>query len=689
MTRRRVMWHRLALATVLAVSALLNVYALGREGYSNAYYAAAVKSMLMSWHNFFFASFDPNGFITVDKPPVGFWLQALSARVFGFHGWALILPQALAGIASVALLYHLVKRIFGVPAALIAAAALALTPIAVAVQRTNQVDGMLVFLMLLSTWCLWKAVESGRLRWLLAAAAVEGVAFNVKMMEAYLILPALYVFFWVASRGNWRRKLGLLAAFTAVLAVVSFSWATIVDLTPATQRPYVGSTKTNSEMELIFGYNGIQRLTGHIFGGAHPDAPLRGAGGTVRGAGGGFPQARSAGADNATPGGGAAAAASPGSPSPGTERPFATRRQGGGFPGGAGGAFGTGGAGPLRLFQGELGGQISWLLPFALLAAVPLLRRVRRGRALDRQEQAVIFWLAWLLPMVGFFSIAGFFHSYYLVTLAPAIAALAGAGLVQGWHDWTGKGRGWRWFVPGALLADLAFEAGIVASYPQIRAALIGAAIAAAVAGFALAARARRTPWRAFGAACLVLAFLVAPGYWSLTPMLVGVNGSMPAAGPAVRRAVAPGGPRAFGGTGGFGTRGDVSASLLAYLEARYPKSPGSYLLATSNAMTAAPVIIQTGLPVMAMGGFLGSDPALSVSKLQQLTAAGKLRYILLGGFGRAQTAAAQWITQHCAVVPASAWGGSTTAARTDRDRANPFMYQGGQHLYDCASASG
>ncbi|GMA51195.1 hypothetical protein GCM10025857_25520 [Alicyclobacillus contaminans] len=264
MKRKRWQWNHTVLAIILAVSAFLNLYALQKEGYGNAYYAAAIKSMLMSWHNFFYNSFDPNGFITIDKPPVDFWIQALFAWVFGYHGWALLLPQALAGVGSVAVLYVLVRRVFGVSAGLIAAAVLALTPIAVAVQRTNEVDGLLVLVMLLTTWCFWRALETRRLRWLIYAAVLEGVGFNVKMMEAYLILPALYLVYWFATHGGWRRKLVHLGVFTVVLAAVSFSWPMAVDMTPAADRPYVGSSQTNSEMELIFGYNGLSRLTGNM-----------------------------------------------------------------------------------------------------------------------------------------------------------------------------------------------------------------------------------------------------------------------------------------------------------------------------------------------------------------------------------------------------------------------------------------
>ncbi|WP_067922487.1 ArnT family glycosyltransferase, partial [Alicyclobacillus shizuokensis] len=483
--RRNPRWrlHHLILAAILALSAFLNLYGLNQEGYGNEYYAAAVKSMLMNWHNFFFNSFDPNGFITIDKPPVDFWIQALFAWVFGFHGWALMLPQALAGIGSVALLYHLVRRVFGVAAGLIAALVMALTPIAVAVQRTNQVDGLLVFVMLLAAWCLFRALETRRLRWLMGVAVFIGLGFNIKMMEAYLMLPAVYLTYLLARRIRWRRKLLQLAAMTGVLAAVSFSWAVAVDATPASERPYVGSTQTNNEMELIFGYNGLERLTGQMHGASGANSAPMQAASSSSGSAGTVSSAREQ----------AGAGTSPWRTG-GTGGQATAERSGwlrGGM--GGGGMFNTGRPGPLRLFQSELGGQIGWLLPIALVSLVALLRRVRWRRPLSRREQHAVFWAAWLLPMAVFFSIAGFFHQYYLITMAPGIAALTGAGFAQMWRDARANSR-WRWVIPAAALVDFVYQVTLVLPYPQVRVPLIaGGAILLAL--FALAIwRALRQP---------------------------------------------------------------------------------------------------------------------------------------------------------------------------------------------------
>src|SRR5919199_2533136 len=237
-TLAKASWHRLALAAILILSASLNLFRLTSEGYGNTYYAAAVKDMLTSWHNFFFVSFDA-GFVSVDKPPLGLWVQAASAYLFGFNGLSLLLPQALAGILSVALLYYLVRRAFGPVAGLLAALALAVTPISVAVQRNNNVDALLILALLLAAWAFIVAAERGSLRLLLLGVVMVGLGFNIKMLQAFLVLPAFYLMYLLAANTTWRRRLLHLGAATVVLLAVSLSWAVAVELTPSTERPYV------------------------------------------------------------------------------------------------------------------------------------------------------------------------------------------------------------------------------------------------------------------------------------------------------------------------------------------------------------------------------------------------------------------------------------------------------------------
>ena len=260
-TQTVVFWQRLALTVILGLSAFLNLFQLTREGYGNTYYAATVKNMLTSWRNFFFLSSDA-GFVTVDKPPLGFWIQAASAKVFGFHGWSILLPQAIAGVLSVGLVYHLVRRTMGPVAGLLAAFTLALTPITVAISRHNNLEGLLVLVILLAVWAFVLATETGRWSWLLLGAVLVGIGFNIKALEAFLVLPACYLLYLVAAPVSWLKRIIHLGLATGVLLAVSLSWAVAVDLTPPDQRPYVSTSSNNTELDLIVGFNGANRLTG-------------------------------------------------------------------------------------------------------------------------------------------------------------------------------------------------------------------------------------------------------------------------------------------------------------------------------------------------------------------------------------------------------------------------------------------
>ncbi|MGD1994160.1 MAG: glycosyltransferase family 39 protein, partial [Anaerolineae bacterium] len=253
-------WQRLALIGVLLLATFLHVFRLRQEGFANLYYAAAVKSMLTSWHDFFFISFDSAGFVTVDKPPLGLWIQAGSAALFGFNGLSLLLPQVVAGILSVLVLYHLVRRTFGPTAGALAALALAITPISIAANRNNTMDSQLVLVLLLAAWAVLRAVETGRLRWLLLCAGLVGLGFNIKMLQAYLVVPAFALLYLVAAPVGWWKRLLHLTLAGGILLAVSLAWVIAVDLTPADARPYVGSSSNNTVTELIVGHNGLARL---------------------------------------------------------------------------------------------------------------------------------------------------------------------------------------------------------------------------------------------------------------------------------------------------------------------------------------------------------------------------------------------------------------------------------------------
>ncbi len=395
--------HRVALGGILLISVVMNFYELGKNGFGS-YYPAAVLSMMDNWHNFFFAAYDPGGFVSIDKPPVGFWLEVASAKLFGFNSVSILLPQALAGVLSVWLLYYLVRRHFGVVAGLLAALALALNPISILTNRNVTIDSTLTLVLLLGAWTVLKAAETGRLRWLLLTAFIVGIGFNIKTLEAYLVIPAYGLLYLLAAPHSLRKRIGHLALAGVLLLAISLSWVVAVDLTPASQRPYVGSTQDNSELSLTLGYNGIQRLLGS-FGGF----------------GGGSSANR---APNGTPPSG-----NGGSTNTGGTRAVQQQPSGGsGGGGGAGGLFDIGTPGPLRLFTQPLAGQIAWLLPFALLGAVALAWQRRPRLQSDRKQQSLLLWGMWLLTMGIFFSVASFFHQYWRVARVALTRRAGGHG---------------------------------------------------------------------------------------------------------------------------------------------------------------------------------------------------------------------------------------------------------------------
>src|SRR6266516_6049749 len=388
--KRWLAWHRLALMGITLVSIFMNFYQLGANGYSS-YYPAAIRSMMDSWHNFFFAAYDPGGFVTIDKPPVGFWLEVASAKIFGFNSVSILLPQALAGVLAVLLLYHLVRRHFGVVAGLLAALALAVSPISVVTNRNITIDSILALTLLFGAWTVMRAAETGRLRWLLLTAIIVGIGFNIKMLEAYLVVPAYGLLYLLAAPHSLRKRIGHLALAGVLLLAVSLSWVVAVDLTPASQRPYVGSTQDNSELSLALGYNGVQRLLGGFVGGF-------GGGSSANRFPNGAPPSGNTGRNGTS--------STPGTPphfgnggSTNARGIRAGQQQPSGGSGGAGGLFDIGTPGPLRLFIQPLAGQIAWLLPFALLGAVALAWQRRPRLQSDHKQQSLLLWGMWLLTM--------------------------------------------------------------------------------------------------------------------------------------------------------------------------------------------------------------------------------------------------------------------------------------------------
>ena len=621
-------WHVVALTGILAVAAFLDVFRLGRNGYANDYYSGAVRSMLKSWHNFFFVSFDPGGLVSVDKPPLALWLEAGSAKIFGYSSWSILLPEALAGIAAVWLLYLLVARVFGRIAGLVAALGLAVSPVSVSVNRDNNPDALLALLLIAAVYVGVRAIESGRLRTLLLSAVLVGLAFNTKMLAAMVVVPGLALAYAVFARVPWRRRFVFLALAGVVLVVVSGAWIAAVDLTPASQRPYVGSTSNNSALSLAFDYNGLGRVTGQT-------------GGTS-------------------------------------------------FGGGLGGAF-SGTPGVLRLVNDALGDQGGWLLPLALvggisaLAAAALRRRRKELAALT----AIGGWFVAAAVVFSFSS--GIIHTYYISALAPATSALVGIGVVALWRDArAGLLRLVLPLVALGLSAwlevDLLRRTGYL---PWLQWLVIAGCAVAAVA--LVAARVPRVPGRLVTTGALAVALLVlfaAPASWSATTLTAAVNGVFPGAGPdfvtgltsngsgrgfgfggggfqpgrngtppnGVRRFGAPpggvgslpglpggappagfrpgqapgGGGFAGGGPGGFGSSSSIGAALT-YAKAHAPGTRWALIVTSEQA--AAPYVIK-GESVAAMGGFTGRETVLTPSYLASLVRKGEARYFLLDGTG-------------------------------------------------------
>ncbi|WP_040950056.1 ArnT family glycosyltransferase [Gorillibacterium massiliense] len=708
---------------IVLLSAFLNGYNIWTDKYANTYYTTAVAAMMKNFHNFFYASLDSAGSVTVDKPPVTFWIQTLFAKIFGLYGWSVILPQALAGIGSVLLIYKLLKPTFGLAAARIGALVMACTPIAVAVSRTNNIDSMLVFTLLVATTLLFRGVRKGSVWSVLGAFAVVGVGFNMKMMQAYMVLPAFYLIYLLMAKWGWKKKTGILAGATAILLVISVSWAVAVDSVSADKRPYIGSSGTNSVMNLVFGYNGVSRLTGDRGngsggpGGGFPTGQFEpgqsmssnGDGGQSGNSGFNMPngagsQSDSSGSNTPSgdggqsgnsgfnmPNGDGSQPDSSGSNTPngdggqsgngGFNMPNSDdgRMGNGGFGGmnngRSGGMFGTGKAGPLRLFQSSLSDQASWLIPFALIGAVALLASIRGRRLTDKQKES-LFWLAWLIPVAGFFSVAGFFHQYYLIMLAPPIAALAGAGFSEMWQAYRSR-KGWMsWLLPAAVLATALFQWYIVHPYDKTigRGWSIGILLAGLILTTALVAwRAKESKLSRSFAIAGMMALLIGPLYWAFTPITYGVSSMTPIVGPSSSdNGGFPGGGMGGGNRGGGPGEQSSGVNEAMYSYLKEHNTGEKYLVAVSDYSTAAPYMVDKGESVVIMNGFNSSDQVYTVDKLKALVEKGEVKYFLIGGGmgggGRGgNSEVTQWIQENGKAISIS--GDQSQSSQSDTNQ--------------------
>ncbi len=627
--RIRAMFERLLAAPellgLLALAGVLNLWGLSINGWANEYYSAAVRSMSTSWHNFLFASLDPSGLMTVDKPPLALWIQALSARVFGFHSLSLLVPQALMGVAATGLLYDLVRRRFGRIAGFVGGLALATTPIVVAVSRHNNPDELLVLCSVAALWFAMRALETRRTRWLVLCGIAVGLGFETKMLVALMVVPGIALaWMWTSSPGLRERLVALrqLLAGGLAMVIVGGAWPLLVTLTPAADRPWISGTSDNSIWSLIFGYNGLGRIAGQ--------------------------------------GGGPAG--------------------GGGGPGGGGGGnlmFG-GNSGPLRLLNAALGDQAGWLLGLALVAGLGLLVATRLRPRDPRTGWLIAVGGAFLTTAIAFSFAAGIFHPYYVSLLAPFTAALVGAGVAQ---MLPGDRRA-RLFAPLAIGAGVVTELVVLGnlsgSLGWAKPLLLGVGGGAAILlAFRLAPRERLAV-----IAVAVAALFAAPAVWAADTLGHATSGTFPMGGAASASAGGFGGPPGgrgfppgsgggaglpggsgggagvpgagagfvppglfgaqggggFGGPGGgFGARGggaggpggfggDTSTLKAAI---RYAQSHGGGTIGVSSQSSAAPLILSENANVAGLGGFSGRESTVSVSWLATEIRGGHVRWIL------------------------------------------------------------
>ncbi len=631
----RIRLHHVALACILALSALLNTRNLSQNGYANTFYSAAVKSMLHSLHNFIYVSFDPGGLVTIDKPPLGLWLQAGSAKLFGFSPLSLLLPQAIVSVISVAVLYRIVSRRLGPVAALCSALALAVFPSFVAVSRDNGVDPLLILLMILACGAALSAIESGHWRPLLLCAVLVGLAFNTKTLAAYLIVPGIALAYVLCAPGTVPRRLTRLLAAGVVVAVVSFSWIALVELTPASQRPYVGSSTDNTELGLTFDYNGFGRVEGEI-GGPGRITAAAGAGLQI------VPRQR-------TPHSASRSASTAARPAPAPVPAEPPRF----LPDGrlASPLFFAERAGPLRLFESGLADQSAWLLPFALLGVIALGLLAFLGERSSRNPRlaTMIVFGGWLLAEAAILSFSkGIVHPYYASAMGPGVAVMVGAGAAS--LTWLARRR--RWALALALCAVAATVAVqiVILDEQHYMLWLIPVLIGVTVAGLCLMAVPRLA---AAGMALTLAVLLIAPGVYAATTWLAPVEGTFPAAGP--REATAT------GELDSTPAELRLDHNLIQYLARQ--RTGTRWAVLTDAAPTAAPLIV-LGVHAGALGGYGGTDPTLDGRGLARLVTRHEARYVLLGGAyaSRGGNLATKAALRACKIVPAPIWHGPPPA---------------------------
>lgn len=740
---------RLALAGILILTAFLTIWQIWNQGYSNEFYAAAVKSMSLSWKNFFFVSLDPGGWVTVDKPPVSLWIQTAFVKLLGFHGWSIILPQCLAAVGTVAVTQHVVRRHFGKAAGLISALVLALSPIFIVVSKTNNTDSILIFFMALATWALITAADKGKLRYLILSMVLLGVAYNAKTLEAFLILPGMAAAYFFATKIKWRKRIVHLLIAAAVLAGVSLSWSIAVDLTPASERPYVDNSTTNSELELALGYNGIQRIFGQNRGSTgsskEPSNQMQMPGGSTQApATSGSTSTQASGNQAGTAAGGPGGSGFSGGPTggnfgepggtSGNEGEFSRNFSGqngntateGGFSqnGTASGNSmfsGGGSASIIRMFNSTIGGQDSWLLPFGFFAILTLILGIRKSVESDpeirrKRLRTVLIYGISLVIMFAYFSVSSFFHPYYISVMCPILAALVGIGAVEMWKFYR-QSKGFTAFLlPIASAVTLAVQIVMLTAYPTYAKILIPLVVVFAGIPTAMLFIAKILNKQQIGklsmglvASIIIAGLLITPATWTVYSVATNsFNSQIPSAGPSTSESDRSGGmqmgqgrfngststesKRSFSGGQGFGSAnnnktGSVSNSESKLVSFLLKNNTGEkWLIAVPDASEAESIILSTGKPVMAIGGFSGNDNTLTLAELKQLVKSGQLKYFMVGGRGGSSSnEITAWVEANGTKVDSSEYSDSTSSGTSSGASFNRGM-ESSTVIYDLSA---
>ncbi|MFF2516663.1 glycosyltransferase family 39 protein [Streptomyces sp. NPDC058086] len=713
-------WSLPALIAIMALATVLYSWNLSGSGL-NSFYSSAIYSGTQSWKAWFFGSLDAGNFLTVDKPPLALMVMGLSCRIFGFGTWQMMLPMIVAALGTIWILHSSVKRVFGHAAAALAALVLTLTPITVAINRDNNPDTLLLLLMVSGAALGLRATRDGRLLPLLGSAVCFGLAFNTKMLQGYIALPAVFAVYLYASHLGWAKRIRNLLLAAVALAVSSFWWATAVSLVPADDRPYIGGSTDGTAWNLIFGYNGLGRVLG----------------GEGNGGGGG----------------------------------------------GGGGGF-SGSAGLGRLFNDILGGQISWLIPFAGIALAGGLVLCGRAPRIDPTRAALVLWGGWLLlHYLTFATAEGTMHPYYTTAVAPGIAALCGGGGVMLFRAFRGGDVRWSWVLPAGLAVTGIWAVVLLRRATDWNTWLwpaIAVVMALAVVGLFVFRSGNRVRLLAASLAAAVVAALAGPATYSFAvPASAGgagggMGGTNPTAGPSTgqggfgggrggpggnaggpgggempggdqaagqeggqmtpggggtgelpggapqggenggfpgggtggqngefpggqaggENGTAPGGTGSqrggFGGGGGMG--GETSSELISYLEKH--QDGAKWLLAVSNSQSAGQLILSTHKPVISMYGFTGTDKGMTVARLKELVKKGELHYIQVGGSGMGggmggnnstSSAVTAWVQKNATAVKESAYSktsSSESSSATGSESENGQSAQSASTLY-------